>query len=445
MSVTPLDASRYDELPYESRFFTATHPDRLATMAVLHGLNPPGVGRCRVLELGCADGGNLVAMAQTLPGATFLGVDFSPRQVAQGVAQIARLGLTNVELRAMSLAEIDDSFGQFDYIVCHGVYSWVGAETRAKILDVCARNLVRDGVAYVSYNTYPGWHARGMVREMMVYHDAGLPPGTDAPRRIAEARALLEFLARSATPAEGFHALALRSEAAQVRQNDDTYLFHEHLEPENRPFYFHEFAGDARAAGLIAFAQARFDIAESALAPAVRQAIARLSTDRVRREQYLDFVLNRTFRRSLLCRADRAPADAPLPDAVPRLRLTAMSRPQAPDPDVRSEAPVGFITVYNDQMTVGQPLLKAAVVALFQRWPRSAGFDELWSETLARLGRPAPDTTSADADADRRGFATVLLQGHMANLLDMHTFEVSFTATPAPQARPTSTPSRPTG
>ena len=25
-------------------------------------------------------------------------------------------------------------------------------------------------MAYVSYNTYPGWHIRGMIRDMMCYH-----------------------------------------------------------------------------------------------------------------------------------------------------------------------------------------------------------------------------------------------------------------------------------
>jgi SAM-dependent methyltransferase len=422
MSGTPPNHSSYDDLPYQSRFVGAAHPDRMAAMAVLHGLSPPGVAACRVLELGCADGGNLITMAQGLPGARFVGVDLSSRQVAEGRALVARLGLTNVDLRAMSLTDVDDAFGRFDFIICHGVYSWVGADVRAKILDVCARNLAPGGVAYVSYNTYPGWHLRGMVREMLRYHDAGLPPAVDPSVHVREARALLDFLAGAATPRDSVHAGALRHEAELVGRSRDTYIFHEHLEEENHPVYFHEFAAEAGAAGLTPFAPARFDIVEAGLAPEVRQAVARLGSDRVRRAQYLDFVLNRTFRQSLLCHAGLNPSEDPLTEAVPALRLTALARPEWPQPDVRSDAPVPFVSLFDDRLTVGQPLLKAAIVALCERWPRSAGFDELWGETMHRLGRPAPAPGLA-AEADRRTFALYLLQGHMTNLVNLHAYE----------------------
>ena len=118
-----------------------THPDRMATMAVLHGMKPPAVDRCRVLELGCTDGGNLLAMAQTMPGASFLGIDLSPVQIDQGKAAAQMLGAANVELRTLNLTDVDDSFGLFDYIICHGVYSWVTASVRDKILEICSRNL----------------------------------------------------------------------------------------------------------------------------------------------------------------------------------------------------------------------------------------------------------------------------------------------------------------
>jgi methyltransferase-like protein/SAM-dependent methyltransferase len=437
MSGPPQSQNAYDELPYQSRFVAAAHPDRLAAMAVLHGLRPPDVAGCRVLELGCADGGNLVTMAQALPGSSFVGVDLSPRQVAEGRDLVARLGLSNVDLRALSLMDVDDDFGRFDYVICHGVYSWVGAAARAKILDVCDRNLAPGGVAYVSYNTYPGWHYRGMVRDMLLYHTAGLPPDVDPAGHVHEARALLDFLAGAAAPPDGVHAAALRQEAALVGRSRDTYVFHDHLEAENHPVYFHEFAAAAGSAGLIPFAPARFDLVEAGLAPEVRQVLARLGSDRVRRAQYLDFVVNRTFRQSLLCHAGLNPSEDPQPEAVPALRLTALARPEGSQVDVRSDALVPFVSLFNDRLSVGQPLLKAAVVALCERWPRSAGFDELWAETLHRLGRPAPPPGPA-AEAERRAFALFLLQGHMTNLVNLHAYDppIAPTAGPRPCAPP---------
>src|SRR5262249_21258700 len=160
----------YDEVPYTSHPFPQTHPDRLATVATLMGLRPAPVQRCRVLELGCVSGGNLIPMVATLPESRFVGLDLSLLQIESGRRQAEALGLKNVELLNRNLREVGPDLGQFDYVICHGVYSWVPPEIRDKILAICSQNLAPDGVAYVSYNTYPGWHMRGMIRDMMSYH-----------------------------------------------------------------------------------------------------------------------------------------------------------------------------------------------------------------------------------------------------------------------------------
>src|SRR5262245_22544912 len=115
----------YDELPYSSRAFPYTHPDRLAVWAVLLGMTPRPVGSCRVLELGCGMGANLMPMAEQLPGSQFLGIDLSTRQIAAGKQIAAELGLTNIDFQALDILELGPSLGEFDYIICHGVYSWV--------------------------------------------------------------------------------------------------------------------------------------------------------------------------------------------------------------------------------------------------------------------------------------------------------------------------------
>lgn len=155
----------YDLLPYEPRPYPDTQPGQLSALAVLHGLEPAEVTNGRVLELGCASGGNIVPLAARFPGASFVGIDLSARHVAEGQACIRELGLTNIELRQGDIATCDIPAGVFDTIICHGVYSWVPRVVQEAILHIVATHLAPTGFAYVSYNTYPGWHLRQVVRD----------------------------------------------------------------------------------------------------------------------------------------------------------------------------------------------------------------------------------------------------------------------------------------
>src|SRR5262245_10234755 len=120
----------YDEMPYDSYPYIQTHPSRLAVIATLFGMNPPAVEKCRVLELGCASGGNLIPMAEMLPASEFVGVDLSGRQIADGQRIVDALGLSNITLRHASILDVDESYGPFDYVICHGVFSWVPDQVR---------------------------------------------------------------------------------------------------------------------------------------------------------------------------------------------------------------------------------------------------------------------------------------------------------------------------
>ncbi|MFN0035513.1 MAG: methyltransferase domain-containing protein [Saprospiraceae bacterium] len=173
-------ASSYDQCAYPSYPYPQTHPDRLATIAALFGLNPPDVERCRVLELGCAGGGNLLPMAEQLPGSTFVGIDNSAKQIEQAVQATKALGLTNIDFRTLDLREIDDGFGEFDYIICHGLYTWVPKELQPKIIAICRRHLAANGVAFISYNTLPGW--LNVSRPLKNGAALALPSGEDDNR-----------------------------------------------------------------------------------------------------------------------------------------------------------------------------------------------------------------------------------------------------------------------
>ena len=193
MADLPPDNS-YDDVPYESHPFAQSHPSRLFSIGTLFGMRPTPVQKCRVLELGCAAGGNLIPMADYLPESQFVGIDNAALQIRDGLDTIRQLGLENITLKHASILDVDAAYGQFDYIICHGVFSWVPESVRLKILEICGTLLTPNGIAYVSYNTYPGWHMRGMIRDMMRFHAARFQAPKD---RIQQARALLKFLTQS--------------------------------------------------------------------------------------------------------------------------------------------------------------------------------------------------------------------------------------------------------
>jgi methyltransferase-like protein/trans-aconitate methyltransferase len=415
-------ATTYDELPYDDKPIRATHPDNLAATAMLYGMSPTPPERCRVLELGCAAGQNLVAMAISLPDAHFTGIDLSPRQVADGQATVAALGLSNVKLRAMSLLDINDDLGQFDYILAHGVYSWVPPPVQDKLLSVCASNLAPQGVAYVSYNTYPGWHQRGMVREMMGYH---VRQFAEPQQRVEQARAFLTFLIESRPPQTNvntFHRM-LTDEATMLRDTADSYLFHEHLEDVNQPLYFHDFMERASDKSLQYLDEALQHVPIESLPAATREVLAELAGDVVRLEQYLDFLRNRTFRRTLLCHAAQPLDRSPPPQRMTAFRFTTAAWPPTREVDVTTEAVVEF-RGENVQVSTNNPLVKSALVELCEAWPRSLHFEALRERVWDRLkdGSCVPLRQEETRDA----LAGALLQCYRLNLTRLHVFDPPF-------------------
>src|SRR5258707_3967292 len=106
----------YYSVPYPSFAFLQTHPGRLAVVGTLCGMNPPDVEHCRVLEIACGNGGNLIPMAFGLPKSDFMGVDLAAKPVEIARERIARLRLKNIRVEQVDLMEIGPDFGEFDYI-----------------------------------------------------------------------------------------------------------------------------------------------------------------------------------------------------------------------------------------------------------------------------------------------------------------------------------------
>lgn len=386
----------YDAVPYGGGAIAGTRPDYLAAVARLRGLTSPDANRCRVLDLGCATGGNLLAMAVAFPESTFVGIDLSPKQIEAARAAAKVVGVDNVRFDAMSIADVDESFGNFDYILSHGVYSWVPAEVQQAILRVCARNLVPDGIAYVSYNTYPGWHARGLVREMMLFHDR---PELAPTERVRRARALLEAVASNVPKSDMVYAAVLQEELATLSDASESYFVHEELESENHPVYFIDFARRAAAVGLQYVAESSASLTDAQIGAELRATLHSWSADRVQYEQYLDYVRNRTFRRTLLCHAGRAISDEPAAESIREMWIRGRCFVDAEAPEAKQPNVEVFRTNEGVAATLAHPLVRAALHAVVDARPAALSFAALVEGTRRRMAPGAELSTAILADA----------------------------------------------
>jgi methyltransferase-like protein/2-polyprenyl-3-methyl-5-hydroxy-6-metoxy-1,4-benzoquinol methylase len=412
----------YDNVPYDSQPFPQSHPDRLATLGKLFGLSPTSVTRCRVLELGCAGGGNLIPMAYHLPESEFVGVDLSSRQVEMGAKAIRDLNLKNVRLEHGSILDVDASWGFFDYIICHGVYSWVSDQVHEQILTVCSKNLAPQGIAYVSYNTYPGWHMREMIRHMMRYHANQF---IDTKEQIEQARALIDFLASSVPTENCYYGILLKDELELIKRCKDSYLFHEHLEEINAPIYFHQFMERCSRHGLQYLAEADFStMLTSGFPTEVADTLRRISHHIVRTEQYMDFLRNRLFRQTLLCHEGlplKRELDAE--DVKPFLFASAVT-PAAESVDLQPGCKDFFRTPRGATVDTDCPITKAAFLVLGDCWPRAIDLTTLYDSGKALLDAAAV-ATQDDKEA-RRVLAEDLLGSYTENVVELHTWQGNF-------------------
>jgi methyltransferase-like protein/trans-aconitate methyltransferase len=409
-----MDASSYDQIPYTSLAFPQTHPDHLAVIARIFGLSPPDVAACRVLELGCAGGGNVIPMAFNLPRSEFVGIDLSREQVLDAQTSIASLGLRNIRVEQASILDIDKEWGEFDFIICHGVFSWVERAVQEKSLAIASQNLTANGIAYVSYNTYPGWHMREMVRDMMRYHAGQF---SDPKEQVEQARALLMFLASASKDTGAYHQL-LTGEAERLSRSPDSYVFHEHLERTNLPLYFHQFVERAEAAGLQYLSEAVVSEMLTSLFPApVAATLERISPDLLHLEQYMDFVRNRQFRQTLLCHAALRPARALNPDVLHGLMMSSPAEADSAAHDLTPGVPIAFVSGTR-RASVTSPASKAALIVLTERWPCAIEVGELLQTALERA---MPFASGQSNDGMRHAMLEDLFGGVMHGLIELHT------------------------
>lgn len=403
----------YDRLPYASYAYANSHPGNLSMLAQLFGMSPAKVDDCRVLEIGSASGGNLIPIALQFPNSDCLGIDASERQIDDGQQVIAELGLKNIRLEHLDVLDFDPQAGPFDYIICHGVYSWVPPNVQTKILDVCRDHLAENGVAYISYNTYPGWYLRRGVREMMAYHASGFD---DEQSQINQSRALVDFLVSAVKPGAGAYEALLHEELNILKSSEDSYIYHEHLEDHNEPIFFHQFVSRAGQSDLRFLCEAQFSsMLPSTYSEETRATLSKIAPDIIQMEQYMDFVRNRKFRQTLLCHGDVVPQRSIKPERIENLFVSAPLRRRDPIENFDDFSTVVFEHGDGRKLTVTNPIQVAGFERLAALWPGNISIEELVIEVCE--GRPAE--TRPSLEECRRELTETLLELFSSNLVSL--------------------------
>ncbi|MFO0938008.1 MAG: class I SAM-dependent methyltransferase [Gemmataceae bacterium] len=284
-------------MPYADLAFFHTHPRHLATVAMLCGLPATPVEHCRVLELGCGSGFNLMAMSQSLPHSQFVGVDLSQRQIEHGRAIAREIDCDRVDLRVGRIEDLDPSLGQFDYVIAHGVYSWLPPAIQPQLFEAMRRHLAPHGIGYVSYNTYPGWQFRSMLRNILCFFS---PPDAAPTDRVRVTLEQVSQMLADLPEQDSLSTKVLIQEFEQIKTQRDYYLLHEHFTEFNTPVLVSEFVRAARQHGLNYLCESRYGTNTFAGSREEREVLDLSGDDLIRREQYHDFRWHRYFRQTLL-------------------------------------------------------------------------------------------------------------------------------------------------
>ena len=404
-----------ERIHYPGGAWEHSHPDRIAANARMHGMQPAPIERCRVLELGCGAGRNLIAMACGLPDARFTGIEIAARPVGLGRDLVAALGLSNVELQQRDLLDVPADSGEFDYIVAHGVYSWVPAPVRDALMAVFARHLAPRGIAYLNFNALPGGHLRRLVRDMMQFRLAVF----DDPEAHGEDAVRFLRLVAGAQPEGSPYRRILEEEIGRIEHNPVGVLFHDDLVPHHQAFHFRRVVEHAARHGLQYLCEARpADVHPDRYPRPIRAALRRFGGGRIAREQCFDFLVCQMYRCSLFCREGIALAPIEDLDGMHGLRAASPVRPATAPADLTDGVAATFRAPDGAGVHLDDSAAKAALEILAERWPASVGAERLFRDARKRAGRPGGPTR-----LERREFAGFLATNHATGFVDLHIWE----------------------
>ncbi|WP_064615431.1 methyltransferase regulatory domain-containing protein [Streptobacillus moniliformis] len=295
----------YDSIPYISKSFKKCQPLHLKTMMKMLSFETTDLDKMRVLEIGCSFGGNIIPIAISNPNSEVIGLDLSKVQIDEGNDIIEKIGLKNIKLYHKNIVEYNNEFGKFDYIICHGVFSWVPDEVKEAILKVVKSSLTENGVAVISYNTYPGWKRIDVARDLMLFSIENLKDrllNVNDQDKVEMGKSAIRFYLDNSIVDEN-----MKDVLKNLLDKDTHYLYHEYFEKYNDPMYFYEFSKMLAKHNLIHVVDSSMSNSYPNFNQEVKTAINNECSDnRIAKEQYYDFLRNAQFRTSIITHSENS-------------------------------------------------------------------------------------------------------------------------------------------
>lgn len=317
---------------YTSDYHHAYTPAMLDYVALLNGVAPPArpAGQFRFCDLGCGFGMTALTLAAANPAAQVYGIDFMPEHIDVSRQLAERAGINNAFFHQLSFAQaLAEDFEPFDYIVAHGVYTWVNAEVRAEVTAFIQRYLKPGGLAYISYNAMPGKAAILPVQKLV--SEVGAKAQGSAAQRVLSAfgsvSSLQQLGARAVADNNAVAALM-----ASIPEEDARYLAHEYLHPAWEPRYSIDVAREMAVAGTEFIGSATlFANDDRFLLNPEQQAYVNSFDNINERELIKDYLLDVPFRRDVFARAPQRLDASELERRFGKLMLMLTVSPDAID------------------------------------------------------------------------------------------------------------------
>ncbi len=354
------------DVTYTTNIFREATPVWLAMTALMMGQRCPDLARpFRYADLGCGHGLTAIAVAATCPHAEVWGFDFNPAHIESGRELATAAGLTNVRFQEAAFADLAQRPAQglpdFDFMVSHGVLSWISPENQRHLVNVVGQRLRPGGLCYLSYNVATGWGAMPPLRLLMRLLLRSTPARSDLA-----AQAVLDYLDRMKQANAGFFAAnpSLEQRLAEIRKQDPRYIAHEFLNQDWHPLMFADMAAalEQEKCAYIGSATLTENIDVVAV-PQTMAAMIQQTPDPVLRETLRDFAAAKGFRRDVYRRGL-----LPLPGVehvglIDALALEWLGQPVA-DP-ISLPTPLGSVT--------GLPELYGPLVEILRNGPATIG------------------------------------------------------------------------
>jgi SAM-dependent methyltransferase len=401
-----IDNDIYNEVPYLTLPERRSHPYKLATRARLHGLSPARVATARILELGCGDGGNATPIAAMFPDCNVVGVDLAARPLQRAHEWAAATSTKNIAFVQASVETFSSSI-PFDYVIAHGLASWVAPSVREALFRCIYESLHSDGVGFISFNVLPGSYLRIVMRDACLSRGAGSGPVED---RASRAREMLGLIRDHVQGGDYLPPDTLRAEAGFLLNLPDWYLMHDLLAEEYHPLSFAQFHRELEAAGLFYVCDTSLDRSSiGALPEPVQDALEGQEVDSVAFQSMGDIISQRMFRCAVVARKP--------PTRMLRTRecLLGPAASYTSRYDVSEHNSRELIGPGGRTIPSASSLERAVVAFLASRWPQWIGADELLdalrSDECLRIGGDVEAfLPEVCAQAMERGVIDLLLE-----------------------------------